>query len=284
MSYGIKPYDFVQQVYYMQEKTILDFWPDDDKYKEVLVEANLVLQELQNVEDWTWLRDKLVLGPMFQGYGVIPEFDLPDWVYKPSTLHHDAVRLHKPLHGCRGHAWNELDQQRSIAVPIASTGDNLHRREVAVEEWGGIHFADTGLRAVMVGQTVTFNKLPNDVERRRIAVMDVQRRIPQFHVCTPRCKGANPDLAISYERDSSGEWLNPCAEIEPIMLTDVPDPNYVILSTASRHAEGSPPAQSRISGLQDAAQRILSAMRSNDAAATDSDWQDWETPGYIEVI
>ena len=50
MSEGIRPYDFVQQVYYAQEKVILDFWPDDDKYKEVLFEANLILQELHTWE------------------------------------------------------------------------------------------------------------------------------------------------------------------------------------------------------------------------------------------
>ena len=36
MSFGLTPYEFVQQVYYAQEKVILDFRPDDDKYKEVL--------------------------------------------------------------------------------------------------------------------------------------------------------------------------------------------------------------------------------------------------------
>ena len=65
MSEGLTTYDFVQQVYYAQEKVILDFWPDDDKFKEVLFEANLILQELQNSEDWTWLREQLVLGPCF---------------------------------------------------------------------------------------------------------------------------------------------------------------------------------------------------------------------------
>ena len=50
-SQGLTTYDFVQQVYYAQEKTILDFWPEDDKFREVLMEANLVLQELQNSED-----------------------------------------------------------------------------------------------------------------------------------------------------------------------------------------------------------------------------------------
>ena len=94
MSEGLRPYDFVQQVYYAQEKVILDFWPSDDKYKEVLLEANLILQELQNSEDWTWLREQLILGPCYSVPGEITEFKLPDWVYKISTLNHDALRLH----------------------------------------------------------------------------------------------------------------------------------------------------------------------------------------------
>ena len=57
MSLGLTPYEFVQQVFYVQEKVLLDFHPDDDVYKEVLTEANLVLQELQKEEDWLWLRD-----------------------------------------------------------------------------------------------------------------------------------------------------------------------------------------------------------------------------------
>jgi hypothetical protein len=67
-------------------------------------------------------------------------------------------------------------------------------------------------------------------------------------------------------------------------LIEIPDPNYVIMATAARHAEGSPPALGRVAGLQDAAQRILSAMRQNDSVATDADYQDWEVPGYLEVI
>ena len=68
------------------------------------------------------------------------------------------------------------------------------------------------------------------------------------------------------------------------MLTEIPDPNYVIMATAARHAEGSPPALARVAGLQDAALKIMSAMRQNDASATDADYQDWQPLGYVEVI
>ena len=58
----------------------------------------------------------------------------------------------------------------------------------------------------------------------------------------------------------------------------------MVMATAARHAEGSPPALARVAGLQDAAMKIMSAMRQNDASATDADYQDWEKPGYIEVL
>lgn len=280
MSQGIKPYDFVQQVYYAQEKTLLDFWPSDDKYKEVLVEANLILQELQNVEDWTWLRDKVILGPLWKfPPNVIPEFTLPEWVYKPSTINHDAVRFHAP-----GFPFGDINPHRYISVPFASAGDNQYRKEILDTQWGGIHMPDMKLRAIIMGDVITFNRPLTPIERAHIATIDVQRRIKLLHVCDHTCKGKDPTHPISYEFNESGEWSNPCSKIEDKVFTEIPDPNYMIQATAARHAEGSPPALARVAGLQDAAQRILSAMRQNDASATDADYQDWEIPGYIEVI
>lgn len=291
MSEGLRPYDFVQQVYYAQEKVILDFWPDDDKYKEVLFEANLVLQELQNAEDWTWLRDKLVLGPCFAPPNEIPEFDLPDWVYKPSTLNHDSLELHPmwPYRHpyCHDHwpeAGKDYDERRYIPVPFASTGDNRWRKERVVDRHSLVHMPDLDLRAIRVGNTITFNRPLKLYEERSIAVMDVQRRIELFHICDHTCKGVNPDEPISYEFDENGKWVNPCDRIERRMLTEIPDPNYVVMATAARHAEGSPPALARVASLNDAAMKIMSAMRQNDAAATDADYQDWEPLGYIQVI
>ena len=292
MSRGITPREFVKQVYYMQEKVLLDFWPTDDKYKEVLYEANLVLQELQNAEDWTWLREQIILGPCHDHPGSIPEFELPPWVYKPSTLYHDGVKLYRPLrwhHGC--HECGEcheagicLNQWDPLLVPIASSGDNQFRKERLMTPYGQIHLRDPKLRAVVEGNTVTFNRPLRPYEGWRVAVMDVQRRIKEAHICGPHCVGRNPKNPISYELDEHGEWVNPCRFIERRLFTEIPDPNYVVLATAARHAEGSPPAQARIQGLNDAALRVLSAMRQNDAAATDADYADWEIPGYFEVV
>lgn len=291
MSYGLTPYDFVQQVFYAQEKVLLDFFPSDDKYKEVLVEANLVLQELQKEEDWTWLRRRLVLGSVghVRGGGAIPEFQLPDWVYKPSTLHNDCVTLHNMLHICNCHDCSKcgdecIDEYGYIEVPYVSTG-RLRGRSLKQTSGPLTNVPNVALGAGVIGQNIlTFNRPLTVFESyNRVAVADVQARIPQFHVCTPACKGVNggtPD----YTRDANGNFTNPCAQIEPIMLTEIPDPNYVVIRTACLHAEGSPPAQGRIAGLQDNAQKLLSAMRANDAANTDADIIDWAVPTFVRTL
>ena len=317
MSQGMTPYDFVQQVFYAQEKVRLDMWPTDDKYKEVLMEANLILDELQSIEDWTWLREPLVLGPVgipphdisrphgpYMPHGPnhphhdhIPEFPLPHWVYKPSTLNHDTLRLYrlKPHHHPHlldhpGHEhaidMNDLIMTGYIEVPLCSAGEASWRKERQFTGYGQIHMPDFRLRAANMGGTITFNRPLTPHERnRRVAVLDVQRRLQHLHICDEWCKGVDPESPISYERDkNTGLFINPCARIEKRIFTEIPDPNYMVIATASRHGEGSPPAQARIMGLQDQAQKILSAMRQNDAAATDADYLEWDVPGYYEVI
>lgn len=291
MSLGISAYDFVQQVYYAQEKVILDFWPTDDKYKEVLMEANLVLQDLQNQEDWTWLRENLVLGDTHHVPNEIPEYQLPPWVYKHSTLNHDTVKLYRihrhPHHCClcMPHGDVFYDLRDYIEVPFASTGDNQYRKEMPFNGNGELFVRDRKLRAVKIGDVITFNRMLTPFESNRVAVMDVQKQIGQFHICDDWCKGIDEDSQISYERDSeTGEFVNPCAKIKPVYLTEIPDPNYVVIATAARHAEGSPPAQSRIQSLVDQSRSILSAMRQNDASATDADYLDYDTFGFVEVV
>lgn len=314
MSEGMTPYDFVQQVFYAQEKVRLDMWPTDDKYKEVLMEANLILDELQTTEDWTWLREPLVLGPLGHhghdhmvphgpgGIGGhlshIPEFQLPHWVYKPSTLNHDSLRLyrlkpHHPHHDQyhehyheHGIDMHDLMLQDYIEVPFCSPGDASWRKERQFAGNGQIHLPDFRLRAANMGGTITFNRPLTPHERnRRVAVLDVQRRMEHLHICNEWCKGVDPDQPISYERDTeTGLFINPCARIEKRIFTEIPDPLYMVITTAARHGEGSPPAQARIMGLQDQSQKILSAMRQNDAAATDADYLEWDVPGYFEVV
>lgn len=279
MSYGLTPYEFVQQVYYAQEKVILDFWPDDDKYKEVLTEANLVLQELQGAEDWSWLRRRLILGQVdrIPGHSGIPEFELPTWVYKLSTLHDDNLRLYA-THGRCGRKCNCsdcqdgrcLDEHNYIEIPITSLG-RLNGRTLREYAGPSTNVRDTSLGAVLVGgNTLTFTRPLSYHERvGRVAVCDVQARLPLIHICSDKCP-----------RDEDGK----CLLIEDRILTEIPDPNYVVMRTAALHAEGSPPAQGRIQSLVDNAQKLLSAMRQNDASATDADFLDWTPVGVVNVM
>ena len=282
MSTGITPYDFVQQVYYMQEKTLLDFYPADDKYREVLVEANLVLRELESQQDWTWLREKLILGEVNQNYGEIVQFKIPadQDIYKLSMLNHDCIRVY-PIIGMDGSEYI-LDETTFIALPIASAGDQRWNREKQVNIFGVNHVHDNQLRAVVHGDTILFNRMILPWEN-AVAVVDVQKHIKQFHVCDESCLD-NHYNCTSGDTDILERLTKLCTRAETKYLTEVPDPNYVIMATAARHAEGSPPALARVAGLQDAAQRILSQMRQNDSDATDSDYIEWDLPGYIEVI
>lgn len=285
MSWGLTPYDFVQQVFYAQEKVLLDFWPSDDKYKEVLVEANLVLQELQNSEDWGWLRTRVELGPCSDfGLHEIPEFKLPPWVYKPSTLHDDCVRLYRYDRSC--HCKGDgirIDERNFIEVPYISTGRAQGRTD-RQRFMMNVGVEDLTLGCIWVGDVLTFNRPLFPWEAERYAVTDVQRRIGQLHVCGPQCKGVDPNKPIDYNRDENGDWINPCAEIEDRVFEDIPDPNYVVYRTAALHAEGSPPAQGRIATLTDTAQKLLSAMRQNDSSSTDADYIDWEPVAFVNVI
>lgn len=274
MSTGIKPYDFVQQVYYAQEKVLLDFIPTDDKYREVLVEANFVLQELQAAQDWTWLREKIILGTCTHDSGEIPEWELPDWVYKISGCMHDCLRLIMP--DSNGGYINGM----YMDIPIASVGDNQYFTERMMTGFGGIHWPDLQLRAVRVGNIITFNRELTPFEQKFTATLDVQKKINLIHVCDETCRTASNNTSFNYNITAAHNYTTPCDKIESDILIDIPDPNYVIMATAARHAEGSPPALSRIAGLQDNAQKILSSMRQNDAEATDSDYADWDIPGY----
>lgn len=294
MSWGISPYDFVQQVFYAQEKVLLDFWPSDDKYKEVLMEANLVLQELQNAEDWSWLRDRLKLGSTDVPNGTIPEYTFPSWVYKVSQLHNDCVRLYRAWGGaphsrlrCPSHHSTPdglvYDERDFIEVPYVSQG-RLNRNNKDQRFLMDTNVSHVALGASVVGDTLTFTRPMLPHEKGRIAICDVQRRFTPIHVCGPKCKGVDPKSPISYELDDEGNWKNPCAQIEDKLFTEIPDPNYMVMRTAALHAAGSPPAQGRIADLTDNASKILSAMRQNDNTFTDSDYLDWEPIEYVNVI
>jgi len=251
MSYGLTPAEFVQQVYYQQEKVLLDFYPNDDKYREVITELNFVLQELQKEEDWSWLRERIELGTTEPQPGEqIPEYEFPRWVYKPSTKHGDNLHLYPMDRAGRINEWDRID------VSWGSKGQvNLHRQ--MQRNWSGrVLIPDRRLIAVNLGDTVTFNRPLVGRELHCLAVCDVQRRLEPVHV-----------MDRDGELDEDG--LDPDAPKR--ILEEVPDPNYVVVRTAALHASGSPPAQARVQELTDAAQKLLSAMRQNDNEATEPD-------------
>ncbi len=283
MSEGVSVYDFVQQVYYAQEKVVLDFLPYDDKYKEILLEGNLVAKDFQKDEDWSFFRERLILGDTDdRGDGWIPEYRLPEWVYKPSTLHDDSVRLYKRArHKCKGprschgcNSGNCIEEYDFVVAPWSSKGVQRHHRNM-VGQWPYNGVPDHTLKAINLGLDVTFNRLLLPYECNRIAVTDVQRRIELFELC-PYTSKAKCEEEVSDCRS--------CKYATRIMYTDIPDPNYFIIKTAAKHGEGSPPAQGRIVGLNDDAQKILSAMRENDAAATCSDSVEWAPLNFIRIF
>lgn len=280
MSEGITAYDFVQQVYYLQEKTLLEFWPTDDKFREVLTEANMILKELEAQQDWTWLRDTIILGDMNAPHNEIVEFVLPDDVYKLSMLNHDSIRLYRGIENNDG--TYTIDERLVMHVPIASAGDQRWNREQQVNQIGVNHVHDQRLRAVIHGHTIKLNRTLLPWEGRCIAVVDVQKHITPFHICKYNhtlITGNHANEACTQDSTGSGVTATPKK-----YLTEIPDPTYVVYATAARHAEGSPPALARVAVLQDMAQRLLSQMRQNDSDATDSDYIEWDLPGYLELI
>lgn len=466
MSYGLTPYDFVQQVFYMQEKVLLDFHPTDDKYKEVLMEANLVLQELQKEEDWLWLRETRNLGfvttpPVFGHRDKDLHFGrrqhdfsykMPDDVYKPSTLYGDCVRLcrwrvrheamdefatfaiahkehwdkvfegnviepdntfiyygavtdspvdvtgfeyggtfpfslgdlryqHLPkyikrgkwyldrdgymfagdmetfsedpdnvfdtetpyciymcepadieipkredlihkidpmfiepaphnfyeiFHLCCHHRypypmglnvlwdtsrpeiWDfiEVFENDHIRVPYVSGGQMHHHNVQQTGRVLNVEQREPQLGAVVAGNKLTFTRPLLPWEMDRVIIMDVQKRIEQFHICDDNCTSKLTQLG---GRKVKVSWPNnPCvdmmAQTDAKMLTEIPDPNYVVTRTAALHAEGSPSAQGRLAGLQDQSQKLLSAMRTNNADATAPDYLDWHPVHWVNIV
>ena len=59
---------------------------------------------------------------------------------------------------------------------------------------------------------------------------------------------------------------------------------YIVTKVAALHAEGSPLAQGRLGSLNDAAQKLLSAMRQNDAAATAPDYIDYGSIDTVMIV
>lgn len=322
MSAGITPRDFVQQVFYQQEKVLLDFDPSDDKYKEVLMDGNFILQELQKEEDWLWLRDTRMIGLTefpSSGHEITRfKFDTTE-VYKLSSLFGDCVHLcaySAPevdkagliINAIRswvpgdnfieqntdlgakidvqpnGHTIYsindetvlsgflydliDIDMFDKIDVPLISAGTHGRNIKDEVSKFSKPNWLSRPLGCYVLDDKLCFNRPFLPFECERAVVIDYQKRIEQFHICDHRCPFDEEHMAI---------------HDEPI-LKMVPDLNYVVIKTAAAHAMGSPTAQGNIMTLNDTAQKLLSAMRENNAMATTCDTMEWYTPGFIEVV
>lgn len=264
--------DLVRQVYYTQEKVVLDFHYYDDKFREVIMELNLVLQELQKEEDWLWLRERLVLGPCrdFMGDHGIPEFRLPEWVYKPSGLHEDGVRLYATDH-C-----GDLIDGNYLYAPWSHAGEINHPHMDWYTRFGGVNMPDEDLEAINFSGLVTFNRRLNAEERKRIAVTDVQREIELVKV-PPRFDEYK--AASDEKREEWSEYYE-----EKRFFSEIPDPNYLVFRVAALHCIGSPVAQMRQQDLTDSAQKLLSAMREANSMATRPSRVEYTIPGFINVV
>lgn len=271
-SPGITPQDFVKQVYYREEGVLLDFWPTDDKYKEVLVEANLQIQKLQQTEDWSWLRAKAVLGPCWGGKD-IPEFKLSDRVYKPAQGHKDAVRL-RPVSchahcdkdcGCCHHYEQALNHPAIQAHWMSQSSVNNTAESLQGRVYTQV--PDRELKATMTAQgIVTFNRALTHRESRCIAETDVILRMKPLHICDDTC----PNV-VDHDAPDDQEEPTPCPKIEKVVFDYLPDINYMIYATAAAHGIFSPPAQLAVEHAKEEAKTILSAMRANDAMKTTPD-------------
>lgn len=322
MSAGITPRDFVQQVFYQQEKVLLDFDPSDDKYKEVLMDGNFVLQELQKEEDWLWLRDTMMIGlteSSSSGHEIVSfKFDTTK-VYKLSSLFGDcvhlcaystpkidkagliidAIRSWVPGNSFMGQNTDfdakidvqsdgytiysindeivlsgfiydliDIDMFDKIDVPLISAGTHGRNIKDEVSKFGKPNWLSRPLGCYVLDDKLCFNRPFTSSECERAVVIDYQKRIDQFHICDHRCLFNDEHMAINDEP----------------MLKMIPDLNYVVIKTASTHAMGSPTAQGNIMSLNDTAQKLLSAMRENNAMATTCDTMEWYTPGFIEAV
>jgi hypothetical protein len=262
MSRGLTIADLVQQVLYAVYKVRLDvddsvegsFHSKSDKFKEVVMEANFVLQEFQKEQDWNFLRERWEMGHAHNPHihGAIQEIKIPNEVYKVCTGYGDAVRLH------RG--------PRTIQIPFEEARTGNRRYKEMFNEWGEMNVDDMAQRALVVGDILTFNRpwLPGEQHSR--LETDVIRYIEPFHICDSSCPNNCPKA------------------YQELQLTWLPDPYYIIVRTAAKRAEADPSVAERVQSLTDEGSKLLSAIRENDSAHTTTDTYETCSLGYVSIL
>lgn len=254
--------DFVQKVFYAMYGVRLDtrqgvegaYHSKTDKFKEVVMEANNTLQEFQQSQDWNFYRDRLELGiSKALPNGRIQEFSLPRDVYKPCTGYNDAVRLH--------HLKNK---SIFIEIPWTSPRSGTHNNREMHDYYGRPNATDNRIKAFLVGRDITFTRPFTQQESNLLIETDIIRWADQLHICEDSC----PDNCPKAYKDN--------------ILTEIPDPLYIILRTAARRAVHDPSLDEAV--LIEDAKKILSAMRENDSAKTFPDTYKTSALGFIEVL
>lgn len=263
MSRGLTIAELVQQVLYAMYKVRLDvdaskedaFHSKSDKFKEVVMEANFVLQEFQKEQDWQFLRDRWEMGISMNPSGSIQEFELPDDVYKVCTGYNDAVRLHYPG-----------NPQACLQILFEEARSGNRQVVDMFNEYGQLNVNKQEQRAFTVGNIVTFNRQWLSNETGLLVETDVIRYIEPLHICDDDCENGCP---LAYE-EKQFEWL--------------PDPYYIVVRTAAKRALADPSCSEVAQSLTDEATKFLSAMRENDSAHTTTDTYETGVLGYIQVL
>lgn len=263
MSRGITIADLVQQVYYAIYKVRLDvdeslegaYHSKTDKFKEVVMEANMVLQDLQKDADWNWLRKTWDMGHAENYRHVAPQkIKIPDYVYKVCTGYGDAVRGHHH----RGFHSHE--------IPFTSPHQGKRPITKMFDEYGMLNTVDQQNRAYITGDILTFTRPWFPSEEGMHLETDVIELMEPFHICDDNCPDHCP---IAYEH---------------VHLRQMPDPYYLVVKTAARRAEGDPSVADRVQSLTDEAAKLMSAMRENDSAHTIPDSYETCSLGFVEVL
>ncbi len=263
MSRGLTIADLVQQVLYAMYRVRLDvdasksgaYHSKSDKFKEVVMEANFVLQELQKEQDWQFLRDRWEMGYSRNPRHGIQEFYLPDDVYKVCTGYNDAIRVHRR---------NDPMACMQILFEEARSG-NVHVIDM-FDEYGRLNVDKQEQRAFTVGNVVTFTRPWFPAEEGLLLETDVIRYIEPLHICDDSC----PDNCPKAYEEIQFDWM--------------PDPYYIIVKTASKRAMADPSCAEIQQALADEATKFLSAMRENDSAHTTTDTYETVQLGYIQVL
>ena len=259
MSRGMTIADFVQQVLYAMYKVRLDvdaskegaFHSKSDKFKEIVMEANFMLQEFQKEQDWNFLRERWEIG--FTRPGPVQEFRIPDGVYKLCTGYNDAVRMH-------------MGRDLVIQIPFDSPRSGNHEAYEMFDELGSANVNRNLQRAFVVGDTLTFYRHWKPGEIGRFLETDVISYIEPLHICDDSCEDNCPKAY----KDVQFRWM--------------PDPYYFVVRTAARRALADPSLSEMVQPLTDEASKFLSAVRENDSAHTNVDTYETSVLGYISVL